>query len=471
MGLTANGIGSGLDINGLVSQLMTVESQPLTKLDTKEASYQAQLTAFGQLKSLMTPMQTAINTLKKASSFSTMKASIGDSSLASLVTTGTPAKGSHSFEVTQIAQSQRISTSATTAPSVGAGTLTFTFGHYSTDSNNVTSFTSSSTASVTLSATDDTLEEMSAAINKANIGVRAQVVNNGTTDQLVIASNAEGSNSAFQLAGTGGVAGFTYDASTNASSSNLTSVEAAQDAKFTLDGISYTRSRNAVTDAIDGLTINLLKGAPGTKTTITVSNDRSGVSTAVQNLVNAYNDLNTSARSLSAYNANTGQAGILNGDATVRNMLSQLRSDFSASLSSLGNITDVSQLGITFDRSGVASLNTSALDLALNNTASGAAEFIAGKDSTPGWADRLSARLDNYLNSGGILEARTTGINGSIKLIGTQRTALSDRLTVIKARYQKEFSALDSLIGKMQQTSTYLTQQLASLSNSSSSSK
>lgn len=468
MGLTANGIGSGLDINGLVSQLMTVESQPLTKLDTKEASYQAQLTAFGQLKSLMTPMQTAINTLKKASSFSTMKAAIGDSSLASLVTTGTPSKGSHSFEVTQIAQSQRISTSATTAPTVGAGTLTFTFGRYSTDNNNVTSFTAASTATVTLSATDDTLEEMSAAINKANIGVRAQVVNNGTTDQLVFASNAEGSNSAFQLSGSGGVAGFTYDASTGASS-NLTSVEAAQDAKFILDGISYTRSRNAVTDAIDGLTINLLKGAPGAKTTITFSNDRSGVSTAIQNLVNAYNDFNTAARTQSAYNADTGQAGILNGDATVRNMLAQLRSDFSASLSSLGNITDVSQLGITFDRSGVAALNTSALDLALNNTASGAAEFIAGTNSNPGWADRLGARLDNYLNSGGIFDARTTGINGSIKLIGTQRTAMTDRLTVIKARYQKEFSALDSLIGKMQQTSTYLQQQLASLTSNSSS--
>jgi flagellar hook-associated protein 2 len=466
MALTANGVGSGLDINGLVKQLMEVEAQPLNKLNTKEASFQSKLSAFGQIKSLLTPLQSALSGLKNLSSFQKMQGTLADTSLASLIVTGTPTKATRNFEVTQIAQGQRLTTSSTTAPTVAAGTLTFEFGSYSTDVDEITSFSATTTKTVTLGAGVDTLAEMRDAINDAKIGVRAQIVNNGTADQLVIASTSEGRESAFRLSGSAGVSGFSYDESTGATSS-LTALEKSQDAKIILDGITLTRKSNSISDAIEGLTINLLKADPGKKTTLSIDNDRSAVKSSIENLVKAYNEFNTSARSLSAYNPDTRTAAVLTGDATVRGMLSQIRNDLGGAVASGGNITNLSQVGLDFDRNGTLSLNAAKLDAALKNPDNKVGEFFAGKDGVDGLASRLSKRLSGYLESKGIVESRMDGIKGSIKLIDAQRETISLRLETIENRYRKQFTTLDTLIGQLTSTSSYLQQQLAALPNTS----
>lgn len=466
MALTANGIGSGLDINGLVNQLMSIEARPATQLNRKEASFQAKLSAFGQLKSMLSPLQSALSGLKDASRFQAMRATLGDSSLAMLTTTTEATKGSYSFEVMQLAQGQRVVTSDATAPTVGAGTLTFSFGTYSTDTsdpdNPVTSFNASRVETVTLEPGKDKLTDVRDAINSANIGIRAQIVNNGSVDQLILAGTREGAAQAFKIEESGDLSGFGFDLTTGGST--MTSLETAQNAKIKLDGVVLTRSSNSISDAIDGVTLNLLKADPGKSTTLTVSNDRSAAKTSIEALVKAYNEFNTGIRSLTAVDAEAKTVGVLTGDATARGIQTQMRNAFGAIVSAFGGASSLSDIGITFNRDGSLSVNGATLEAALNDPTKKVAEFFAGADGVKGFSGLLQDRLDGYLKSGGLLDSRTSGINDSIKSLDRQREVLARRLDMIEARYRTQFTALDSLLGSMSQTSNYLTQQLASLS-------
>lgn len=467
MAITANGVGSGLDISGIVNQLMTLEARPLTLLNAREASFQARLSGIGQLKSALSPLQSALSSLKTPSSFQGMRASVGDSTLALATATTGAAKGNYSLEVMQIAQGQRVLTSETTTPSVSSGTLTFNFGRYDVDDsdpgNPVTSFTQTSSASVTLEPGKTSLQDLRDAINGANIGVRAQVINNGTTDQLIIAGNSEGKNAAFQIVGTDGLSGFSYDGSTGATNS-LTEIETAQDARIRLDGVTLTRSGNAISDVIEGVTINLLKGDPDKKTTLTVANDRTAVKTAIENLVKAYNEFNTAARQLGNYNEETKQAGALNGDSSLRSIQSQLRNTIGGVFSNPDGVQSLSEIGISFNRDGSLSINASKLDTALNDPEKNVAGLFTGDDGKSGLAHTLSGVLDGILGTGGILDSRSDGINRSIKSLDAQRESLGIRLEMIEKRYRAQFTALDSMLGSMQQTSNYLQQQLTNLS-------
>lgn len=466
MALTANGVGSGLDINSLVSQLMTLEARPATLLNNREASYQARLSAFGQLKSVLSPMQSALSSLKSASNFQAMRATVGDGTVASALASTTATKASYSLEVQQIAQGQRVVSNATTAPSVAAGTLTFNFGSYATDvtdpDNPVTSFTQTSSRTVTLEPGKDKLSDLRDAINDAKIGVRAQIVKNGSVDQLIIAGDTEGKRGGFQITGSDGLAGFSYDASTGATST-LDQLEKAQDAIIKLNGVSLTRSTNSITDAVDGVTLNLLKGDPGKTTTLSVAPDRSAVKSAIESLVKAYNEFNTTSRELTSYNPENKTSAILTGDATARSIQSQVRNALGAPFGGTGGVSTLSELGITFNRDGSLSLVSSKLDTALNDPDKKVGEFFTGADGKGGLANSLNARLDGILKSGGVLESRADGINRSIKAIDEQRERLGMRLEMVEKRYRAQFSALDALVGAMSQTSSYLSQQLANL--------
>lgn len=468
MALTANGVGSGLDINGLVGQLMSIEARPVTLLNTKEASFQAKLSAFGQLKSALTPMQSALTGLKDIARFTGMRASLGDATLATASATPQAAKGTYSLQVMQIAQGQRVVTNSDTVPTVGAGTLSFSFGTYSTDDsdpdNPVTSFSSSRIETVTLEPGKDKLTDLRDAINSANVGIRAQIVNNGTVDQLILAGNGEGADAAFKIEGSAGLSGFSFDLSTG-SSSTLESLETAQDARLKLDGVVLTRSSNSISDAIEGVTLNLLKGDPDKTTTLTVANDRSAAKASIEALVKAYNEFNTSARGLTAVDTEKKSVGILTGDATARSIQSQMRTAFGAIFSSFGGVSSLSGMGISFSRDGTLSVNSVELEAALNDPSKKVAEFFAGADGVKGFAASLQDRLDGYLKTGGTLDARTTGINDSLKSLDRQREALGRKLEMVEKRYRTQFTNLDSLIGSLSQTSTYLQQQLASIAN------
>lgn len=391
--ISSPGIGSNLDVSGIVSKLMAVESQPLTVLQQKEASFQAKLSAYGSLKGALSSFQTSVSALADASKFQSLSTSASDTSVLSATASSGAVAGVYSVSVAALAQSQTISStgqsSSTTAIGGGtATTLTFQFGTISGGS--LTSGTYSgatftqdatqATGTVVIDSTNNSLQGIRDAINRANIGVTASIINDGTTGspyRLQVTSNNTGLSKSMKISSSGGDATITgllsYDPG---GAQNLTQTVAAQNASLTVNGLAITSASNSVADAISGVTLNLTKA--GTST-LTLSNNSSAITSAVQSLVTAYNSINTTLNTLTRYNATTKQGGILLGDASIQNIQARIRSTLSSALSGLGSntLTNLSQVGLSFLKDGSLSLDSAKLQSALTSNYSDFASLFA----------------------------------------------------------------------------------------------
>ena len=471
MALSASGLGSGLDINSLVSQLMAVERQPLTAMARKEASFQAKLSAFGQIKGSLSALQTAANALNDAAKFSATKATVGSDAGFTASTASGAAAGSYSVQVEQLAKVQRVATGASTSFTPTAGTaeapttVSITFGKMDGGS-----FVPGEAGAKSIDFTGSTIEELRDAINKGDLGVTASVIDNGTAKQLVVTGKNTGAEQAFQI---GGTAGLAYDPSvaidpenpTVPAGSNTSYVlQASQDARINVDGITVTRGSNTISDVLEGVTLTLTKETTAAAS-LSVAEDFGGARSAIDAFVKAHNDTQTTLKNLTNYNAETRTAATLTGDSSARSIQSQVRNLVGGALSGLGDTTRLADIGITFDKDGKLTVDSSKLDAALKDPNRDVAAFFTGSGDTKGLAATVSDGLKNFIDTGGLLAGRTEGLNASIKMIGKQREAFEARLESVQKRYQAQFTALDSTIASMTQTSNYLTQQLASLSS------
>ena len=467
--LSSPGIGSGLDISGIISKLMQVEQRPLAQLDTKEAKQQTQLSAFGSLKSALSSFQDSVKALAKSNLFNGYKATLTDTTLASVSASSSAVAGTHDIKVISLAQAQKVAsdTFATTDTIVGSGTLTINFGTY--EDGSFTANTEKAAQTITIDPAKSTLADIRTAINAANAGVTASIVNDGSGNRLVIAAKDSGLANALQITvdnASGDLSKLAFDASTGGIS-NMTETVVAQDAEMVIDGITIKKSSNTISDALEGVTFNLLKADPGTSTTLTVEKDNSSVETAVKTFVTAYNDLEKTIGNLSRYDAANKKAAALTGDSTVRMVQNRVRSMLTANQPA-GGIYGLSEIGISFQKDGTLQLDASKLSAALNNPDKNVAAFfgdIPGETtpSTPGFMSQLDQLIDGMVRSDGLINSRMDGINNTIKGIGKQREALNYRLEETEKRLLAQFTALDSMIASMTQTSNYLQQQLANL--------
>lgn len=467
--LSSPGIGSGLDISGIISKLMQVEQRPLAQLDTKEAKQQTQLSAFGSLKSALSSFQDSVKALAKPNMFNGYKTTMTDTTLASVSASSSAVAGTHDITVRSLAQAQKVAsdTFATTDTIVGSGTLTINFGTY--EDGSFTANTEKAAQTITIDSAKSTLADIRTAINAANAGVTASIVNDGSGNRLVIAAKDSGLANALQITvdnASGDLSKLAFDASTGGIS-NMTETVVAQDAEMVIDGITIKKSSNTISDALEGVTFNLLKADPGTSTTLTVEKDNSSVETAVKAFVTAYNDLEKTIGNLSRYDAANKKAAALTGDSTVRMVQNRVRSMLTANQPA-GGIYGLSEIGISFQKDGTLQLDESKLSAALNNPDKNVAAFfgdIPGEatPTTPGFMSQLNLLIDGMTRSDGLINSRMDGINSTIKGIGKQREALNYRLEETEKRLLAQFTALDSMIASMTQTSNYLQQQLANL--------
>jgi flagellar hook-associated protein 2 len=478
MAITSAGVGSGLDVDSLITQLMTIEKRPLTLLDKKEASYQSKLSAYGTLKSSLSSLQTAAKSLSTIDKFSPMKSSVADTTVLTAAPTSSAVAGSYNVEVQSLAQSQKLMSGgyAATTSTVGKGTLTFDFGSYATDGGGVTSFTANTAKpakTVTIDATNNTLAGVRDAINKANIGVTASIINDGTTNgyRLMVSSNDTGARNALKIGvvenGAAGLGNLAYDATTGGTSV-LSQTVAAKDAVIKVDNVTITKPSNVVTDAIQGVTLTLTKEmASGTTTKLTLSRDTSSVQSAIEGFVKAYNSTLTTIKDSTAFNTATGVGAVLNGDSMTRSVQSQLRGLFSTPI--LGAATGtayLSDIGITFQRDGSLGIDSTKLSSALADPARDVSRLFATTDTGNGYAYQMDTVIGKILSPVGMLAGSTASLNTSIKNLDKQRDAINLRLDASEKRYRAQFTALDSMVASMQKTSSFLTQQLASMASS-----
>lgn len=477
--VTSLGVGSGLDLQGMLTKLMAVEQQPITALQTKQASYQSRISALGTLASSLTALQTAAAALTPATGqtaaekFVAYSASVSDATIASATAAKGAVAGSYSLEIANLAVAQRLVspassfTSNTTAIDA-SGTLKIEFGKFTAATTTpaaAATYTPDSARDLSITvAAGSSLADISNAINAANGDVTSTIVTGTNGPQLVLTSKQSGSDNVMRLSGlTGTDAGnFNFDpeiASPSTLSETAAGGQVAVNANFTLNGIAATSSTNTVTGALDGVTLNLTKTNVGSPTTVTVSqNTTSSLTTALQAFVKAYNDANSSMGSLGTYNSSTKFSGPLQGDASLRTAQTQVRALlFNTSAGGSSPYQRLSDIGVSVAKDGSLSLDTSKLNKAVTADYASVSALV-GKVGAA-----YNTTLEGIAGKQGSLVASTDSTTRMIKALTDRQATLTARLTQIEANYRKQFTALDSMVSSMNSTSTYLTQQLANL--------
>ncbi|MEO8133105.1 MAG: flagellar filament capping protein FliD, partial [Betaproteobacteria bacterium] len=385
--LSSPGIGSGLDVNAIVSKLMAVEQLPLATLVTKATLNQTRISAFGSLKGALSSLQNTLALLTTPGGFQSLSASVTDIAVAKAsVGTGASA-GNYSIEVSKLAQAQKLASGgfASTTTLVGSGTLTFDFG---TATGGAFTSNGSGAKSVTIAPGADSLASIRDAVNAANVGVSASIVNDGSAagNRLVFTSNASGAANSLRIAvsdtdgnatDTAGLSQLAYDpAAAIGAGRNLTEKVAAQNSEFLLDGIAISKASNTVSDAIQGVTLTLTKTNVGSPVGVSVAASPDGVAKSLASFVQAYNTLDATFDNLTKYDAANQKPSSLTGDSTVRSIQSQMRALLGSSLPS-GTYTSLSQVGFSFQTDGTIKLDNAKLNAALGSNPDGVAQLFA----------------------------------------------------------------------------------------------
>ncbi|MFC6521249.1 flagellar filament capping protein FliD [Undibacterium arcticum] len=430
--LSSPGIGSGLDVNGIVTKLMAVESQPLTALDNKEASYQAKLSAFGSLSGALGSFQSALAGLTYPAKFQAVTATSADTTIITGSATSKAIAGTYNVNVTQLAQAQTIATAGqtTSATAIGDGmatTLTFQFGAISggTLTNGVYSGAAFSQdanqarGSVVIDSSNNSLQGIRDAVNKAGIGVTATIVSDGsaTPNHLVFTSTKTGASSSMKIS----VARNPLDpadpsladvlAYDPAAAQQMTQSSAAQSTKLTVNGIDVTSSTSTVNEAIQGVTLSAAKIG---STTISVVQDSTAVKYSINSFVKTYNDLDSTIKGLTGYDPKTQKAGLLNGDSTVREIQTQIRNMLSSKLSDSGSgLATLSQIGLSFNKDGSMALDSTKLQTAITSNIGGIGSLFATVGTT-------SDSLVSFVSSTSATQPGSNAIN--ISTLASQGT-------------------------------------------------
>jgi flagellar hook-associated protein 2 len=443
---------STLDVPSLVSQLMTIERRPIDRLNTKVTDVQSKISSFGTLSSLVSSLQTAVQGLKN--SLQGYGATPADATVLSASAAGTAAAGTYTINVTKLAQAQNLVAGGQASQTVSipstASTVTFTLGGSPMD--------------VTIPA-GATLQDIRDAINGANVGVTASIINDGTGTpyRLVLTAKETGvskglSSITVQAGGDNAIRDLlSYNPTTNPPTAvTMTQSAAAQDASLTVNGIAITSTTNTVVDAIQGVTLTL-KSLTTTPTTLTVARDTATIDTAAAKFVESYNALATQLKSRSAYGSATTTAGALAGDNTVRQMLDELRGIFTTPASG-GTLGYLAEVGITTQAGGTLKLDSAKLDAAMASNFSDVNNLF---NSATGFATRLETWTTSVTQAGGLIDQRTKNLNTSIKGYNEQIDRLEIRMAALKKQYTTTYSNLNMMLSTMNDTSNYLTSQFS----------
>lgn len=441
--ITAAGIGSGLDIEGIVQSLMAFERRPLNQLQSRQNAFQTQLSAFGKIKSALSTFQTAMQDLSAVSKFQVHTATSSDDTIFTATASSSAVPGTFTIEFDddgthQLATADTMNSSVVVADgntSIGTtGTLDIQVG---ADPAN--------TFSITIDGTNNTLNGIRDAINDAsdNAGVTAAVVNADSGATLILTSENTGTDDAITI--TADTAGL-----------GLATVSAAQDAIVTIGGFQVTSTSNSITSAIQGVTIDLeALDTAGSVQTLTIGRDTDAVKETVQSFIDAYNELQGAV--------STARSGQLNGDSALLSIESRIRSIFNTAPTGItSDYTHLAEIGITTLEGGNLTLDSSELEAALEADFSGVAELLANDQE--GYVFRLEALVDGFLDFDGLIDSREDGLNTSIDRLEGQKSSWEFRLNLKELRLRDQFSAMDALVSRMQSTGAFLTQQLAALS-------
>ena len=446
--ISSTGIGSGLDIDSLVTKLVAAErSAGQTRIDNKKTRLTEQFSAMATLMGSMSSLQAGMNSLVSANSFSSRTVSVSDETAFTAKATSSATAGTYDVQVKQLAKSAQLGSDAFNSASatVGTGTLTISVGN--------------SAFSIQVGEGGNSLTNIRDAINKsaANSGVQASLLTDVEGTHLVLTGTKTGADRALTVTSSGGDGGLqklAYDPH-GSGTTNMELRSAAQDAIVFVSGYEIHSSSNTVSNAIEGVTLTL-KAATEVDTTVSLAVDRddSAIQAAAKKFVDAYNTLGSTIKSLSKYDPSTQAAGTLLGDAMLRNIETQVRNVISSPVSGVsGNYTTLASLGLTTQADGTLKLDGDKFSAALAANPGAVSDIFT---SDKGVAVRLADLMASKTSSTGELTVRSSNITDSLVDLKDKQDVLNARMKVIEQRYYKQFNALDGLLAQMHTTANAL---------------
>ena len=444
--ITSLGIGSGLDLNGLLGQLEDAESAKLEPIAERAETQQVQISAYGDIQSTLSSFDDSVAALNDPALFQSVTSNVTGSAVQAAA--GAEASpGRYDVEVNQIATAGNLATQRVAEPdtvvSDAGGDLELTFANAELNH------------SVAIAA-DSALEDVRDAINAdPDAAVNASIIFDGEGHRLTLMSEGTGEQAS--------ITGTNFDqlaAGNLANDPGAIVAQAGQDADLSVNGIDIVSPTNQLDDAIQGVTLDLQE--PGSST-VAVERDSTTIRDSIVGFVDAYNDMKDMAGELTAFNGEDGEAGPLIGDSAVRTIESNLRNDLSAGITQDGELALLSDMGLSLSVDGTLELDEQQLNAALAEDPAGVASFFAGDDDASGLAGRLAGTTEQLLSSNGALQSSINSAETRIDSLEARFERTEQRIDQTLDRYRTQFAQLDGMLGQMQQTSNYLTEQLNGL--------
>lgn len=477
--LSSLGVGSGLDAETIVTQLVALEKKPATDLTSLNSKLETKVSTWGKIQSTFSALQDAAGKLTDASFWNATKGSSSDDTSVSVSTSSKAAPGSYSVNVTQLAKEQYIASKAFAAKTdpVGEGTLRIELGTYSVNNNvappavTFNAKVAATAVDISIGPGDNTLEKIRDRINTANAGITASIVNDASGSRLVMRGQS-GEENAFKVSvtesGAPGLSELAYDASTGGTT-KMSRTQSAQNAVATINGLSVSSSTNTLNDVVDGVTLQLKK-VTTSAANLTIEQDTTSITKGVNDFISSYNSVVSTIRTQTLYDEASKTAGPLQGDATARGLLSQVRSLVGSSTTASSVFSRLSDIGIDINKDGTLAMKSAKFNEAMKNP-SELQKFFGNSNETDannnGMAQRIRNMTKLLLGSDGAISSRTDGIKSTIERNKDQIERIDKRVSLVEARLRAQYTALDNSIAKLNGLSSYVSAQLAALSKNS----
>lgn len=432
--ISSPGLGSGLDINALVTSIIDAERTPTSnRLDFKEAKLQAELSAYGSLKGALSSFRSTLTSLSFTSAFRSASAETNNADVLSADVSDNASESNYSIKVNQLAQAHTLVTTGFSELNdvVGTGTITFKYGttDYVKDDpgadppvveayNSFTVNPDKPAEAIVIDETNNTLQGIRDAVNNADIGVSASIIYDGSAYRLTFTSKETGAANSLEISvldtgdgdthtDTNGLSRLAF----NSSATNLEQTLEGLDASLTINGLAVTSSENVVREAITGVTLNLKEAQLATDgpVQLDVKQSDSVVSNSVRNFVNEYNSFIDTVNDLSSYDAETEQGGILLGDSVMRGVTGQLRRELNDTIEGLtSSFQSLTDIGVTTDRDGKLSIDNERLDAAIADDPDAVAYLFAAAGQLTSASDQVSYIGSSSLSQPGSYEINIT---------------------------------------------------------------
>lgn len=470
--ISSAGIGSGLDVNSIVTSLMSVEKRPLTNLQTAATTMQTKLSAFGQMQSFVSTLHDASVRLASASSFAVTTATSSDTTAVGASSTAAAVTGSYSVSVTALSSTQStVSASgqfATAADVVGTGSITISLGTWTAGQASFTAKPGASDIVIPIGASENTLTGIRDKINAANAGVSATIVTDASGSRLALQSSATGASNGFRVRvadddGSStdalGLSRLAFDPPT---ASGTTLTQSAANTRASINGIAVETTDNTLTNVVDGMTFSLSK-VTTSPVSVSVTHNTDAIKSVVVGFVAAYNSLASFLGSATQYDPATKTAALLQGDATTTSLQNQLRTMIGQAGTASTAFGSLSSIGLEFQKDGTLKVNDTKLSAALSNLPQLTKAMTNVDLATPGnngFAKKFSDWSNGLLASGGSLTGKTQSIQSQIASNQKDQDHLNTRLTAIEARLRAQYTTLDKTMSDAKALSNYVTQQI-----------